>query len=85
MHIVPPRIALQGTQYTDSFLFVFSYPMQQKSWEANSSSPSQDIPVIIMEPQYSLPCSQPSDTRPQPKRLHADHVIQFDLFQTSRS
>jgi len=31
MHIVPPLIALQGTQYRDSFLFVLSYPMQQRS------------------------------------------------------
>jgi hypothetical protein len=34
------------------------------SWEANSYSSSQEIPLLFMEPEGSLPCSQELDTSP---------------------
>jgi hypothetical protein len=37
------------------------------SWEANSRSTSQEISLIFMEPESSVPCSREPATDPHPK------------------
>ena len=52
---------------------LLTYSMvQSPSWEANLFAASQEIPLIFMEPEGSLPHSQTSATCPYPGPAHTN-------------
>ena len=57
---------------------------QSPSWEANRFSGSQEIPLIFLEPEGSLPHSQVTAACPYPEPLHAltPHFLKIHLIIT---